>query len=203
MENKLNPRKPTRQNRAKKTIELILEAATRLLQKEKIDSTSTNHIAKKAGISVGSLYQYFPNKESIFTKVARREAKKRRTKFNDQIVSLQGVEVEAACRILVAYITEAFFHKKEFNSFFVKNVYTPELIRLIEHHENELQRMVGEFLKSRLPNLDEKQISAKAFTLLHSSLGILRAATLFDSRNLQKDEIEEMLLKIALSILTK
>jgi AcrR family transcriptional regulator len=46
-------------------VEAILEATARVLLKEGYDGASTNRIAKAAGVSVGSLYQYFPSKESL------------------------------------------------------------------------------------------------------------------------------------------
>src|SRR5205807_46855 len=65
-------RKP-RQVRALDTIEIILEATARILQKEGPAALNTNYIAERAGISVGTLYQYFANKEAILVAMARRE----------------------------------------------------------------------------------------------------------------------------------
>ncbi|PSB59102.1 TetR/AcrR family transcriptional regulator [Chamaesiphon polymorphus] len=61
----ISPRKLPKQERSRITVEAILEATTRILTEEGYDKASTNHIAERAGIGIGSLYQYFPNKESI------------------------------------------------------------------------------------------------------------------------------------------
>ena len=61
------------QGRSKATVEAVLEAGTRLLLSIGYDKASTNKIAKLAGVSVGSLYEYFPGKEAIFAEVRRRE----------------------------------------------------------------------------------------------------------------------------------
>jgi AcrR family transcriptional regulator len=53
------------QERSRETFEVILSAATRILGKEGPDGFNTNSIAQVAGVSIGSLYQYFKNKESI------------------------------------------------------------------------------------------------------------------------------------------
>jgi hypothetical protein len=45
--------------------EEILEAAARLLNRQPLEEVSTNHIAQKTGISIGTLYKYYPNKDSI------------------------------------------------------------------------------------------------------------------------------------------
>jgi AcrR family transcriptional regulator len=60
-----NPRKLPQQERSRITVEAILEATTHILTDKGYDQTNTNIIAELAGVSIGSLYQYFPNKESL------------------------------------------------------------------------------------------------------------------------------------------
>jgi AcrR family transcriptional regulator len=58
-------RRQPQQDRARQKIALILEAATRLIERGDILSLTTNAIAATAGISVGTLYQYFDDKDAI------------------------------------------------------------------------------------------------------------------------------------------
>ena len=60
-----HPRKRPKQERSRATVEAILEAAARILVQEGLQQATTNRIAEVAGVSIGSLYQYFPNKESL------------------------------------------------------------------------------------------------------------------------------------------
>ena len=66
-------RKRARQARAQETEEVILEAANRLVQRDGDTGFSTNRIAEVAGVSVGSLYQYFPGKDAILHALVKRE----------------------------------------------------------------------------------------------------------------------------------
>lgn len=66
---KATPRKLPKQRRAKATVAAILEATAQLLVDEGFHHVSTNRIAEVAGVSVGSLYQYFPNKEAVVAAV--------------------------------------------------------------------------------------------------------------------------------------
>src|SRR5258705_13397994 len=59
------PRKVAKQARSQGTVEAILRATARILVKEGYDRASTNKIALVAGVSIGSLYQYFPSKEAL------------------------------------------------------------------------------------------------------------------------------------------
>ncbi|MHB8798151.1 MAG: TetR/AcrR family transcriptional regulator [Thermoanaerobaculia bacterium] len=69
---RLAPRKRPAQARARETVEAILEAAVDLFSSKGYARTSTNHLAARAGVSVGSLYQYFPNKDAILTALLAR-----------------------------------------------------------------------------------------------------------------------------------
>ncbi len=59
------PRKKAGQTRSADTIKVILEAAARILEERGLAGYNTNAIAERAGVSIGSLYQYFPNKHAI------------------------------------------------------------------------------------------------------------------------------------------
>jgi AcrR family transcriptional regulator len=66
------PRKIPRQARSLATVEVILDAAALLLVDEGYEQATTNRIAERAGVSIGSLYQYFPNREAVVAAVAQR-----------------------------------------------------------------------------------------------------------------------------------
>lgn len=67
------PRRRTpRQARSRATVERILAAGTRVLEEHGYPDASTNRIAREAGISPGSLYQYFPDKDAIVAEITRR-----------------------------------------------------------------------------------------------------------------------------------
>lgn len=59
------PRKAPRQARSQATVSVILDATALLLVAEDYQQITTNRIAERAGVSIGSLYQYFPNREAV------------------------------------------------------------------------------------------------------------------------------------------
>lgn len=70
-----SPRKTPRQERAKDTRRRLLEAAARVFAARGYARTTTNHIAAEAGHSIGSLYQYFPNKDAIVAELSTAHAR--------------------------------------------------------------------------------------------------------------------------------
>lgn len=69
----VNQRKQPKQRRSAETVEVIIEAAARLLETRGFEGFNTNAIAGNAGVSVGSLYQYFPGKQAILSALIDRE----------------------------------------------------------------------------------------------------------------------------------
>jgi AcrR family transcriptional regulator len=59
-------RRQPRQRRAIETVDAVLDAVMRILKREGAAAVTTNRIAEVAGVSIGSLYQYFPDKRAIF-----------------------------------------------------------------------------------------------------------------------------------------
>ena len=68
----LTPRKRPSQRRSRETVDAILDAAAQVFGKHGYASGTTNRIAERAGVSIGSVYEYFPNKDAILVALAER-----------------------------------------------------------------------------------------------------------------------------------
>jgi AcrR family transcriptional regulator len=66
------PRKRPRQARSRFTVEAILEAAAHVFERHGYAAGTTNRIAERAGVSIGSLYQYYPNKDAVLVALVGR-----------------------------------------------------------------------------------------------------------------------------------
>lgn len=59
-------RREPKQQRSRQTVEAVIEAVQRVLRRHGAEAITTNRVAEAAGVSIGSLYQYFPDKQAIF-----------------------------------------------------------------------------------------------------------------------------------------
>lgn len=66
------PRKAPRQERSRLTVEALLDAAAQVFERHGYAAGTTNRIAERAGVSIGSLYQYYPNKDAILVALVER-----------------------------------------------------------------------------------------------------------------------------------
>ena len=101
------PRKTASQERSRATVDTLVEATARILVKEGFDKASTNRIAEVAGVSVGSLYQYFPSKEALVAAVIERHQSKIMQAVRGELAEVLALPVDKAVRKLVAVAVKA------------------------------------------------------------------------------------------------
>lgn len=101
------PRKHASQERSRATVDALVEATARILVREGFDKASTNRIAEVAGVSVGSLYQYFPGKEALVVAVIDRHNQQIMRVVRGALAEIASQPVEEGVRRLVAAAIEA------------------------------------------------------------------------------------------------
>lgn len=86
---RLSPRKMPQQRRAQATVETLLQATARVLLAKGWAGTTTNHIALRAGVSVGTLYEYFPGKEALVAALVERHLNEAEARLGELVSSFQ------------------------------------------------------------------------------------------------------------------
>lgn len=102
-----NPRKHASQARSRATVDALVEATARILVRESFAGVSTNRIAEEAGVSIGSLYQYFPSKEALVAAVIDRHHDELMEVARGTLAEVMSLPMEQAVRRLVAVAIEA------------------------------------------------------------------------------------------------
>lgn len=108
---RIKPRVKARRNpvqqRSSATVDAILEAAIQILAREGQAGLTTNAIAARAGISVGSLYQYFPNKQAVVDALLQRHAGRVQPLLAAAVASAAGRPLAAAIDEVVGALIAA------------------------------------------------------------------------------------------------
>jgi AcrR family transcriptional regulator len=102
-----HPRKHASQARSRATVDALIEATARILVREGFDKASTNRIAAAAGVSIGSLYQYFPTKEALVAAVIERHQHSLMRVVREAAAGVAGIPIKEGIRRLVAVAVEA------------------------------------------------------------------------------------------------
>lgn len=98
-------RRPPKQKRSREMVEKLLDATAATLAERGLDHTTTNHIAEKAGVSIGSLYQYFPDKDAMLEALLQRMggAIGRRFRERAEMVDINRLPLRDVAATAIAY----------------------------------------------------------------------------------------------------
>ena len=157
---KTKPRKMPMQDRAVATVDAILEAATYILVKDGWERFTTNGVAERAGVNIASLYQYFPNKESIVVELQRRHVEKARRESPSVLPELRS---HRTLRALLTFIIDASVREHRIAPA-LHRVFTEELPRSArrpnESHQAEKLRWWKELTQPFLRNVPDPDLAA-------------------------------------------
>ncbi len=160
-------RRTPRQARSKKTVERILNAATKLLAHEGLDGFNTNRIAQEAGVGVGSVYEYFPGKDGILEPIINRLANREAETILDLLSRNEDHPLETTVWLVVKRLSELYL---EHHDLYVALRGVPAFRSSIGTRPSE-QQVLGKIRALLQKNASKlhpiADIELTAFTLFH------------------------------------
>lgn len=172
----LKPRKSPKQARSAETVEAIVEAAARILEVKGVEGFNTNNVARRAGVSIGSLYQYFPNKHALIAELLHRSV----TSLRDGVVqaahSAQGASLHKGLQLLIRAAVD-------------HQLARPMLEKLLDYQEarlpmdtqrralaEDLQAQLVAFLHTHQDNISVSDLTIAALDTQAIARGLIDAA---------------------------
>jgi AcrR family transcriptional regulator len=191
---KASPRRTPRQARAVDTVGMIFEAAARIIQREGAAALNTNRIAERAGIAIGTLYGYFPNKQEILLSMARAELARTQDAIRAALSS-SGPDDEIG-RLAIRALIGGFGGRGKVRRLLLETIvasgHYAELVQPVEIVARVLLDRIG----GRLPG---GMTEAQVFVLTRALVGVIRAAALEGSPLMGTQALEDELLLMARS----
>lgn len=174
-----SPRKPPRQERSRETVRAILEAAARIFEERGVEAATTDRIAERAGVSIGSLYQYFPGKEAILATLARCHLLGGWEALAPALAALDAAPPPAAAlpplvRALVSFHGD---HARLHQLLFVEGALDPELVRVLAAVRAEACARIARWLAAR-PEIDVPDPALSARLLFDAALALVHGFAL-------------------------
>lgn len=162
------PRKSASQKRSQATVETLLDATARVLVREGYDRASTNRIAAVAGVSIGSLYQYFPGKEALVTALVARHNREMLELLRGAMATVATLRVGEAVRLLVAAMIEAHRIDPELHRIFDEQVPRMGQLAGIEAIEQETFALVRAFFDARRDEITVRDLDTATYICVTS-----------------------------------
>jgi AcrR family transcriptional regulator len=195
-----SPRKQPRQQRSQATVEAILDATARVLCTTGYDRASTNRVALAAGVSVGSLYQYFPSKEALVAALVERHVEQMVLLVKTKLAEVASAPLAVGVRTMIDAMFAAHAVDPKLHKVLIEQV--PRIGRLeqVVGVEREVAALVATFLEARRHDLRPApaRLKAAAFVLCQAVEAVTHKAVLMElpeSRTRElADELAEMVL---------
>jgi AcrR family transcriptional regulator len=193
-------RKP-RQARSLYKIELIFEAAQRLIEEGGVDKLTTNAIAETAGVSIGTLYQYFGDKHALLEALVVREMQRLSDSVRERILEEPPRRRGDRVRALVAIVLDTYGGRRRAHSALMPYA-------MNQGRPSQLGPLFAEVAQSlagdHLVDADRKPVTmtpAQAYVLASALFGVLRNLAATPDLPHAQEEIEDALVRLVLGFI--
>jgi AcrR family transcriptional regulator len=196
-----NMRKKPAQARLEQTVATIIEATAQVLEREGESALTTNRLAERAGFSIGTLYQYFPNKDAILRLLAERE----RDQFERAVAAVvrdpDAAGLEPVMRAIIAIAIGSFGNRVQLRRLVLLRFFKSDLTASVGRTIDAIGRLIAEAVARHGGPEMRPLDGARVYVLTRAITGAIRAAVLEGSPLVHSAEFNEQLVRMALAYL--
>ena len=193
-------KKPVQQ-RSMQTVDTLLDAAAQILQTDGESAFNTNRVAERAGFSIGTLYQYFPNKNSIVEALAERERIVIEAAIKKAFIRQDPKTLEDAVRIVVHELINAFGRRRKLRRFVILQMVhlnlASSVLREMDTIGTDILKLMAMRGGVRIKSLSPTSI----FVITRAIMGAIRAAIIEDCALLETEEFKDDVVRLAMGFL--
>ena len=182
-------------------MDVILAATARVLCSTGYDRTSTNRIALAAGVSIGSLYQYFPSKEALVAALAERHVGQMLSLVTSKLGEVSTAPLPIAVRTMVDAMFDAHGIDPKLHKVLIEQVPRVGRLEQVVGVEREVEGLVTALLVARGHELRRTRHRAMAFVLFNLMEAVTHAAVLAELEPEHAAEVAEELTDMMLRYL--
>jgi AcrR family transcriptional regulator len=194
-------RKHPQQARSQATVQAILTATAHILAEEGYDRFTTNRVAEQAGVSIGSLYQYFPNKESLLLALAEHHANQMVQLAEDHLENVDNLSIpEVIQKIIEAAIASHGVNPKLHR---VLHEQVPHSQVMQQLDQAQMENLLRSFLAQRSDQLQSKNLDLTVFMIERTIRAIIYGAITEHSELLKTSELIQELTAMLSAYLVK
>jgi AcrR family transcriptional regulator len=195
------PRKRPKQERSQATVEAILTATARILTELGYDRFNTNRVAELAGVSIGSLYQYFPNKEALITALAEQHASDLAKLAQYHLEGLEDCSISEVISRVIKAAFAAYAMNPRLHRVLNEQVPHSEVMRLVA--DARMEKMLRSFLEKRRDEVKPENLDLMVFIVGRTIESLTHRAVLDRPELLNNGELEQEITTLLLSYLVK
>jgi len=188
----IKPRKLASQERSRTTVDSLIEATARILVKEGFDKASTNHIADVAGVSIGSLYRYYPSKEALVAAVIERHQQEIMQTVRSELARASTEPLDKAMRQFVAIAVKAHSLDPQLHRVLAEQIPRVGKLEKLETFSRENFSLFRAYLESVRDELGVDDLELASFVCVTAIEALTHNAVLHHSKALGVDRMEAL-----------
>jgi AcrR family transcriptional regulator len=188
-----NPRKKASQERSRATVDSLVEATARILVKEGFDKASTNRVAELAGVSVGSLYQYFPSKEALVATVIERHSEEIMQTVRRELADIERQPFEQGIRKLVAVAVKAHRVRPKLHRVLAEQIPRVGKLEKAETFSQENFALLRAYLEVHRDEIRTVDLDMAAFICVSSIEAVTHNAVVHHSKVYSQERMEALI----------
>lgn len=178
MSHVVSPRKLPGQERSRKTVDAILEATSRILVEEGYQAATTTRVAEIAGVSIGSLYQYFPSREALVAAIVDRHVAQILELLAQTTVVAEAQSLEETVRAFVKTVLAVHAVDPKLHAVITQNFSRVEGLEKVLALTKTARGLVRSMLASKRDEVRPQRLDLAAFVLVHAVQGVVSACEL-------------------------
>lgn len=197
------PRKQPLQQRSRVTVDAIVAATARILEEGGFESASTNRIAEVAGVSVGSLYQYFPNKEALVQAVIERHCDELFGLMAGKLTALgDGTPLPEVARELVKLVLELHAHNPKLHRVLVEQSVRLGTATRMQEVDERMTELIVAYLEAHREAVAPQNLKLAAFLSVKLVDSVAHAVFLDGVRDVRLTELTHEVTRMLLAYFT-
>ena len=187
-------RKRPRQQRSRQMVDTLIDATAQVLAARGLDHVTTNHIAEQAGVSVGSLYQYFPDKESLIEALLDRMVADLQSAFNRQMQlhGLGELDLQSLARTAIT-LSLATLRANPLHLELMQNWHRLPVMGPLNTLEQYMLTVARMYFLQHFHDFPASNLEARLYVLINSTMFTLARYLSQESPLLQEAEVIEAL----------
>jgi AcrR family transcriptional regulator len=194
--------KNPKQERSRITFKSILEASVQILSRTKDDKLNTREVAERAGVSVGSLYQYFTSADAIFQTLVKEQNAKDNELAREVFEQHPHLPAEEKLLMVFERLIHAHMKNAKVRAIFVRKAFSLAAVETITTEVETTIRNLYEQLKPEIMIAPSRDLELTLFILSRSLFAVLMSAALEPERVLGRErQMAEELTKLSLGFL--
>jgi AcrR family transcriptional regulator len=199
-----NMRNRPAQGRSEDTVDVILEATAQVLDNSREVPVTTNHIAQRAGVSIGSLYRYFTDKQGILAVLVRREAERQEDLISQIIDDWSGSDGRDLIRQIAGISVDGFHGRKLVRRSLLKHLNEKDKIaRELHAVRYRILLRLEDKLVAQHPDVYRALSDDERHAMLGAWIGSINAVLIYSRHDFEADALKDQLVDLVSGYLRK